>query len=354
MGLLTRKLPLLGTLIVASALLAGLTPSGGEARPGSTTAAKMSSLARAESNALLQLYAAEASLARAQDDLARLEARAATVSSARSGALQRAEIVRRSLRASQRRVAELLRTLYIDGEPDPIAVLLGATSLDEAMAGIEGLSRATATNERLGREATQRAQQLRVVTDRLAREEESLRTVRAQTLAGARRIEAAVSTRRITVASIRRQRAVTVARLAILETTAQQAGRRAAEQTPASGTVAGTAASDAASTIPTPSEPPTPATATVQAGGTRSFAADIVAYHLPGRTASGLPVGSGVVAVDPTVIPLGTRLFIPGYGPAVAADVGSAVKGNIIDLWMPSTTAARAWGRRAVTITIYG
>lgn len=310
----------------------------------------MSSLARAESNALLQLYAAEASLARAQDDLARLEARAARVSSARSGALQRAEIVRRSLRASQRRVAELLRTLYTDGEPDPIAVLLGATSLDEAMAGIEGLSRGTATNERLGREATQRAQQLRVVTDRLAREEESLRTVRAQTLAGARRIEAAVSTRRITVASIRRQRAVTVARLAILEITAQKAGRRAAEQTPASGT----AASAAASTIPTQSEPPTPATATVQAGGTRSFAADIVAYHLPGRTASGLPVGSGVVAVDPTVIPLGTRLFIPGYGPAVAADVGSAVKGNIIDLWMPSTAAARAWGRRAVTITIYG
>ena len=57
----------------------------------------------------------------------------------------------------------------------------------------------------------------------------------------------------------------------------------------------------------------------------------------PGSTASGLPVGSGVIAVDPSVIPLGTRVFVPGYGPAVAADVGTAVKGNIIDLWMPST-----------------
>ena len=62
----------------------------------------------------------------------------------------------------------------------------------------------------------------------------------------------------------------------------------------------------------------------------------------------------GVVAVDPSVIPLGTRLFVPGYGPAVAADVGSAIKGTIIDLWMPSTAAARAWGRRTVTITVYG
>jgi 3D (Asp-Asp-Asp) domain-containing protein len=37
----------------------------------------------------------------------------------------------------------------------------------------------------------------------------------------------------------------------------------------------------------------------------------------------------------------------------VAADVGSAIRGGIIDLWMPSTAAARAWGRRTVTITVY-
>jgi len=88
--------------------------------------------------------------------------------------------------------------------------------------------------------------------------------------------------------------------------------------------------------------------------GSRTLVVDAVAYHLSGHTASGLPVGIGVVAVDPSVIPLGTRLFVPGYGPAVAADVGSAIKGNIIDLWMPSTPAAQAWGRRTVTITVYG
>lgn len=80
---------------------------------------------------------------------------------------------------------------------------------------------------------------------------------------------------------------------------------------------------------------------------------DTVAYHLPGRTASGLPVRRGVVAVDPKVIPLGTRLYVPGYGRAIAADVGTAIKGRIIDLWMPSTEAARQWGRRTVTITVF-
>lgn len=80
---------------------------------------------------------------------------------------------------------------------------------------------------------------------------------------------------------------------------------------------------------------------------------DAVAYHLPGRTALGVPVGRGVVAVDPKLIPLGTRLYVPGYGRAIAADVGIAIKGKIIDLWMPNDAAARKWGRKSVTITVF-
>jgi 3D (Asp-Asp-Asp) domain-containing protein len=80
---------------------------------------------------------------------------------------------------------------------------------------------------------------------------------------------------------------------------------------------------------------------------------DAVAYHLPGKTALGVAVQKGVVAVDPRLIPLGTKLHVPGYGPGLAADVGYAIKGRIIDLWFPSTAKARAWGRRTVTITVY-
>ena len=76
-------------------------------------------------------------------------------------------------------------------------------------------------------------------------------------------------------------------------------------------------------------------------------------YALGGRTASGVPAGWGVVAVDPAVIPLGTRLTIPGYGAGVAADTGGAVRGAVIDLWFPSTAQALAWGRRTVTITLH-
>ena len=52
------------------------------------------------------------------------------------------------------------------------------------------------------------------------------------------------------------------------------------------------------------------------------------------------------------MIPLGTRMTIPGYGEAIAADTGGAVHGNTIDLWFSSTAQAMAWGRRTVTITL--
>ena len=80
---------------------------------------------------------------------------------------------------------------------------------------------------------------------------------------------------------------------------------------------------------------------------------DAVAYSLPGKTALGIPVRKGVIAVDPQLIPLGTRMHVPGYGHGLAADVGVAIKGRIIDLWFPTRAKARAWGRRTVTITVY-
>jgi 3D (Asp-Asp-Asp) domain-containing protein len=70
------------------------------------------------------------------------------------------------------------------------------------------------------------------------------------------------------------------------------------------------------------------------------------------NTATGARAGFGIVAVDPRVIPLGTKLYIPGYGYGVAADTGGAIKGNKIDVCFDTLDEARAWGRRTVTITI--
>lgn len=69
-------------------------------------------------------------------------------------------------------------------------------------------------------------------------------------------------------------------------------------------------------------------------------------------TATGARAVRGVIAVDPRVIPLGTRVYVPGYGYAVAADTGGAIKGNRIDLCFDTVAECNEWGRRRVTIII--
>ncbi len=71
-----------------------------------------------------------------------------------------------------------------------------------------------------------------------------------------------------------------------------------------------------------------------------------------GITAIGIPAAYGVVAVDPSIIPLGSRLYIPGYGTAIAADTGGAIYGYRIDLCMESYAEAMDFGRRVVTVYI--
>lgn len=69
-----------------------------------------------------------------------------------------------------------------------------------------------------------------------------------------------------------------------------------------------------------------------------------------GRTAIGRRAGYGIVAVDPRIIPLGTRLYIPGYGLAIAGDTGGDIVGNRIDLGFDSLRSAMLFGRRDVTV----
>lgn len=81
------------------------------------------------------------------------------------------------------------------------------------------------------------------------------------------------------------------------------------------------------------------------------------AYAGDGITATGtVPVrnasGWSTIAVDRNVIPMGTRVYVENYGYAIAEDVGGAIKGNIIDVFMNSESEARTWGRRTVTIYI--
>ena len=95
----------------------------------------------------------------------------------------------------------------------------------------------------------------------------------------------------------------------------------------------------------------------VSRGGGRALYVSATAYSAfdPGngnRTATGTPVRRGVIAVDPSVIPLGTRVFIPGYGEAVAEDIGHAISGNRIDIAFDTHAEALMFGRQELEIFI--
>jgi 3D (Asp-Asp-Asp) domain-containing protein len=72
----------------------------------------------------------------------------------------------------------------------------------------------------------------------------------------------------------------------------------------------------------------------------------------PWTTASGMKSGHGVVAVDPRVIALGSKLYVEGYGYAIAGDTGGAIKGNRIDVFFYATDETARWGRRWVRVFV--
>ena len=87
--------------------------------------------------------------------------------------------------------------------------------------------------------------------------------------------------------------------------------------------------------------------------GAKSFRA--TAYCLKGRTAIGSGVRRGIVAADPRILPLGTRIQIDAgsySGTYTVADTGGAVRGRILDVWVPSCSEARRFGRKSVMVSV--
>jgi 3D (Asp-Asp-Asp) domain-containing protein len=143
------------------------------------------------------------------------------------------------------------------------------------------------------------------------------------------------------VAGLRHQQGLNAARIAAIEAQAQTAEQRSAAISPSTQPLANAVAATASTPL------------SIAASGPRTVTVSSTGYSIQGRTSTGMQTAAGVVAVDPSVIPLGTRLTIPGYGTGIAADTGGSVHGNVIDLWFPTLQQARAWGRQTVTITIH-
>jgi 3D (Asp-Asp-Asp) domain-containing protein len=320
--------------VLAVALVSGL-----EATAAGPTLNSLESQRRA---AVLDLYALDSHVTAAEQRLSALQQQAAELRARQLLLHQQLLAAHTTYLTSQDRLAATLRSLYKRGNVSALAVMLGAKSLDDAVSQLDTLNAVATQNEQVARVTT--------------RAQAKLGRLRATFAARATQIAAAVSAARQTLAAVITARTARVAFISRLET--QERVKRAqiaaweARVSRAQQKSAQLTAAAAPQVNDTPAATQTPVPASPPPAG-RTIVVTSTGYSLPGHTATGLPVGWGVVAVDPSVIPLGTKLVVPGYGEAVAADVGSSVHGMDIDLWFPTLAQARAWGRRTVTITLH-
>jgi 3D (Asp-Asp-Asp) domain-containing protein/peptidoglycan hydrolase CwlO-like protein len=288
-------------------------------------------------SALLELYSLQTRLAQAQRRIGALEERSAQVEQQRASAENALDVARTSFQTAQSHLAARLRQLYVEGDVDPLAVLLGAESLDEVVSALDGLNRLATQDKDIVTQLAHAKIALRAASARLAAREDELKDLLADARTTRSALAAARDARAAYLANLRRQQQLNQSQIAHLTAQATEASDTSADLTGGGG------GGGAGGTSIPPAPPAHGTKMTVSSTG----------YCLKGNTATGVPTSTGVVAVDPAVIPLGTRMYVPGYGEGVAADTGSAVKGNTIDVWFESCAQAMAWGRKTVTITLH-
>jgi peptidoglycan DL-endopeptidase CwlO len=297
-------------------------------------------LAAQSRSAVLGLYSLDSRLAAADTRLATLRADAARLQTRRANLEQVLRVDRTGERISERQLASQLRRLYEQDDVSPIEVVLGAKSLDDALTALDSIKRVASLNDQVLAELHSARARLTEASAELTAETARLNLALQTATATEASLASTRAARAAYISQLAEKQALNASDLQRIESQARVAESLSTQLTGSQpdATVATLGASpDAAAPI---------------AGG-QSLTMSITGYSLPGRTATGLPVGWGVVAVDPHVIPLGTHLWIPGYGEAIAADVGSAIIGQRIDLWFPTVAQADFWGRRTLTITLH-
>lgn len=313
-----------------------------------------------EQAALLELFATDAALARVQQGAQTAHERLVSVRADLASVRQRLGVARENERATQRALTSRLNEIYRSHPLDMLGVLLASrsfTQIDDGLGLLDWLSR---QDSALVRSARRWHAALEGSSRSLRAAEARARSVQRTWEGRVAELGAADQAQRSVLARLRRRH---VHALTTLAATAQRAARRAhtisrpqphggSAATPATPTSSATTTTPAArgdtTALATTAQPAPPPAASLAPGATLSVAAS--AYSLPGHTASGLPVGPGICATDPRVIPLGTRFDVPGYGACVAADTGASVVGATIDIWMPRARAS-LYGRQTTTIT---
>ncbi len=275
---------------------------------------------------------------READQLNANTSRRAQIQASIAAEQQQLQSFRQQLADRQKALDNRLRSSYKSDDADYLSVVFGADNFSDFLNKVDAINTIAQSDKNLIASFFNAKQQVQNDLDNLNSQQRELDSLIGSLSTEQQNLLAARQHQQSVVDSLRSQKQANAGELAQLQS--QAAGIEARmntiqQQVDASSDTGARGGGGSSS-----------------AGGGTNITVLATAYCLAGTTATGMPVGRGVIAVDPRVIPLGSRVHVSGYGDAIAADTGGAIKGNRIDVWLPCGEAY-AWGSRTVTVTIY-
>lgn len=231
------------------------------------------------------------------------------------------------------------------------ALVTEQANLDKLMDELEGAQKDLESNEAdLKTQASDLSSQVTALQSKFTANQSLLQTLATKKTETKARIEKEAAAAKVAAEKKAEQEAAAKADAEAAKKAAASTSTSSSSSSSSSSSTGSSSASEQPAETPEPSTP-------VTGGKVMYMESTAYSYNEPGASpyaANGLDlrVNTQVIAVDPSVIPLGSIVYVEGYGQAIAADTGGAIKGNIIDVHMVSVDACNVWGRRQVKVTI--
>ncbi len=251
-----------------------------------------------------------------------------------------------------------MKAMYTDGNSSYLEVLLGSHSLSDFISKMDITARIIQYDNNIISNVKQQQAVITLQRKNLDVANEDLQTLKSDNESSLAKLSTDITQEKdlLSKANDKEKKLIEAQRqkeLAAAQAVAAQKAQTLALQNAKNVAAQNTAllAAPSSTSSVTPSQPSPPsASSTV-------YTMTATSYSDYGYTASNTLThrdsgGYSTIAVDPTVIPLGTKVYVSGYGYAIAEDTGSAIQGNIIDVYLPTPAQANAWGRQTVTVTI--
>ena len=220
------RVALAGLAVVISLLASGGAHADDPASQADALRANSTGLAAKSHQVLLRLYSLQSRLAQSAQRLEALEKQSARLEQAQASARSQLTIARESMTAAHSHLGRRLRQLYIEGDVDPLAVLLGAESLDDALAAFDGLNRLAEQDQQIIEELAKARAALRTAITRLAARRAELRATLDQAEAAHASLARTQAQQNAYLASLRRQQELNRSQISKLSTQAAASEQR--------------------------------------------------------------------------------------------------------------------------------